>query len=330
MNRLLMLLPAALLGCGPSIPAPGQGSNGTFLFLAHTLDRPPSLDALCVASRGGLVFAGTSADLRLLKGSKLQGFSEPSSIDIRPGYPAEVNGLAFGPGDQLYVGYSQGIAVVDTGSLEVGQRLPLPKPVAKLYRDGDRLIALSFDNDLTVLSLAAPSRPAVVGTLSLEGGTGTIRSATIQPGKATLTAPGALWVVDVSSAPRLVATQALDILGASVRGDGFLFTGNTGPRAVLAMPTDQSVTPAGPATSPWRLPGAAPVLSGKRLFMVDDDNGDVYIADVTQPTAPTFVTSLKPDRERVACGDIHDSTLDDDQVLWVACAGGLVNYVIDY
>lgn len=331
--RIVLVLASILASCGgPTIPAPGTGSNGTFLFVASRSGG--TLDALAVASRDGRIFVGTSRDLRLIQGSKLEGFSDPGIIEIDEGYPAEVNGLAFGAsGTTLYVGYSQGIAVLNVAAEKVlvTARVVLPRPVAKLYRDGGTLLALSFENELSVFSVATTT-PVLQGTLALAGGTGSIRSATLQAGKATFSAPGAVWVVDYSNpaAPVLVATHALALLGSSVRGAGHLFTGNTGALSVVAMPDDLTATPVGPAAPPWRVPGAAPLLAGSRLYMVDDETGFVYLSDVSSPTAPVPLTHLRPDRERVRCTRARQTLLDDDGVLWVACDGGLVAYVIDY
>lgn len=150
-------------------------------------------------------------------------------------------------------------------------------------------------------------------------------------GKATFSAPGAVWVVDHSNAaaPTLVAKHAVALLGSSVRGAGHLFTGNTGALSVLAMPDELTATPVGPAEPPWRLPGAAPLLDGSRLFMVDDETGFVYLSDVSTPAAPVALTYLVPDRERVPCTYAREIILDDD-VFWVACGGGLVAYIIDF
>jgi len=142
-----------------------------------------------------------------------------------------------------------------------------------------------------------------------------------------------VWIVDymTPTMPQLVAQHDLPgLVGDTVRGPTHLFTGNIGALSVIAMPDDQTATPVGPAAPPWRLPSAAPLLDGDRLYLVDDETGFVYLADVGEPADPKQLTYLKPDRTRVDCGNVHQTLLDADSVLWVACEGGLVSYVIDY
>lgn len=330
MRRLLALL-LVLSACTPE---PGTRANGSFRFLNP---KDMALDGLAIDSRGGLIAVGTQRDLRFLRGSKAAGYSEPVTVDLTPFETAEVNGVSVSDdGTVIWAGFRSGIAVVEPGRRadeRVVTVLELPSPVARLWRQGTTLYAVSFENELTVVSVASGLAPQKLGQLTLPGAADTVRSFSLVNQVGTFSAEGMVWLVALSdpSAPRLLRQHALEgFVGWSARSATHLFTGNTGPRAVYAMSDESTPQAVGPAQPLWGLPSHAPLLQGDRLYLVDGRTGTLYVADVKSPAAPASLTRLEPNRTRVECGAARQTQLDADGVLWVACKGGAVNYVIDF
>jgi hypothetical protein len=322
-----------VLGCTP-VAEPGSRAHGTFVFRAANENNAALLDGLSVASAGGRVYFGTARDLRLVRGSKSDGFGEPEVIEVTPGFPAEVHALVFSAdGGFLFIGYADGVAMIDTAKaeLQVGA-VSRSEPVARIFLEGTTLVTVSFTNVVRTFSVADPYDIVPLGKVTLPGGDGTVRGGTVSGAKGTFTAPGALWVVDFAdlASPAVISTLEVPLIGSGVRKGNHVFTGNVGALSVLDLSNEQQAKPVGGENTPWRMPGAAPVVHGDRLFIVDGEWGDVYIADVSEPTEPTLETWLRPGGEVPCGGAVRDATFDADQVLWVACTGGGVAYVIDY